>query len=121
MKLHKTISLIVALFFSASVQYPLLSEGGFRLDAASNIWDGTADTDWHVTSYTLDDVTVFHISKPEQLAEEVISHLTDLDGCSVDIHLEVSASNPDGFTVPIVRAVSENCRTLKVEEFGFDK
>ena len=56
----------------------------------------------------------------QKLVEEVISHLTDLDGCEVDIHLEVSATNPNGFTVPIVRAVSENCRTLRVENFGFD-
>ncbi len=56
----------------------------------------------------------------QKLMEEVISHLTDLEGCDVDIHLEVSATNPDGFTVPIVRAVSENCRTLKVEYFSFE-
>lgn len=56
----------------------------------------------------------------QKLMEEVISHLTDLEGCEVEIHLEVSATNPNGFNVPIVRAVSENCRTLRVDNFGFD-
>ena len=56
----------------------------------------------------------------QNLVEEVISCLTDLEGCEVDIHLEVSAHNPDGFTVPIIRTVSENCRTLKVKDFSFE-
>lgn len=56
----------------------------------------------------------------QKLVEEIISHLTDLEGCDVDLHLEVSAAYPDGFSVPIVRAISENCNTLKVDTFGFE-
>ena len=56
----------------------------------------------------------------QRLVEEVISHLTSTDSCKVEMTLEVSAEAEDGFPVPTVRAVSENCRTLKVKDFGFD-
>lgn len=57
----------------------------------------------------------------QRLVEEVIQHLTCLDDCNVEISLEVSASANDGFPQPTVRAVSENCRTLKIDNFGFEK
>ena len=56
----------------------------------------------------------------QRLVEEVISHLTSTDGCKIEMTLEVSAEAEDGFPVPTVRAVSENCRTLKVKDFGFE-
>ena len=57
----------------------------------------------------------------QRLVEEVIQHLTSLDGCSVEISLEVNATASDGFPQPTVRTVSENCRTLRIDNFGFDK
>jgi hypothetical protein len=56
----------------------------------------------------------------QRLMEEVISHLTTLDGSQAEISLEASVTTPDGIPSQIVRTVSENCRTLKVE-FGFDE
>lgn len=56
----------------------------------------------------------------QKLVEEVISHLTSLDDCEVSITLEVAAKNSEGFTIPTIRVVSENCRTLKVKDFGFE-
>ena len=56
----------------------------------------------------------------QNLVQEVISHLTDLDGCDVEITLEVSAHSDEGFSTPVVRTVSENCKTLKVGSFGFE-
>ncbi len=56
----------------------------------------------------------------QRLVEEIISHLTSLDDCNVEISLEVSAESDNGFPIPTVRTVSENCRTLKVKDFGFD-
>lgn len=56
----------------------------------------------------------------QNLVQEVISHLTELDNCNVEITLEVSAASDDGFSPPIVRTVSENCKTLKVDNFGFE-
>ena len=56
----------------------------------------------------------------QRLVEEVISHLSSLDDTRVGVSLEVTATAKDGVPLPIVRTVSENCRTLKVQDFGFD-
>jgi len=57
----------------------------------------------------------------QRLVEEVISHLTSADGYSVEVTLEVNVNAPDGLPAPIVRTVMENCRTLKVKNFGVDQ
>ncbi|MCL2757421.1 MAG: DUF499 domain-containing protein, partial [Coriobacteriia bacterium] len=56
----------------------------------------------------------------QRLVEEVISHLTSADGTQVEVSLEVSAKSPDGLSQQVVRTVTENCRTLRVQNFGFD-
>ena len=55
-----------------------------------------------------------------KLVEEIISHLTTVDGCSIEVSLEVNADAPEGMPSAIVRTVSENCRTLKVDG-GFEE
>ena len=57
----------------------------------------------------------------QKYLDEVITHLSTTDNCEVELSLEVSANAPDGFTPETVRTVSENCRTLRVDDFGFDK
>lgn len=57
----------------------------------------------------------------QRLVEEVISHLSSVDGAQIELSLEVNVKTPDGFPHQIIRTVSENCRTLKVNDFGFDK
>ena len=57
----------------------------------------------------------------QKYLDEVISHLSAVDGCDVELSLEVSAQTENGFPQGTIRAVSENCRTLKVQNFGFDK
>lgn len=57
----------------------------------------------------------------QRLVEEVISHLTAVNGAKVEVTLEVDVRASSGFPQPTIRAVSENCRTLKVKDFGFDK
>jgi len=57
----------------------------------------------------------------QRLVEEVISHLIHLDGCKVNISLELDASAPDGIPHDLVRVLSENSRTLKVDNFGFEE
>lgn len=57
----------------------------------------------------------------QRLVEEVISHLTSADGAKVEVTLELNVVAPDGLPLPTVRTVSENCRTLKVKDFGFDE
>lgn len=57
----------------------------------------------------------------QKLFEEVISHLTAVNGCQVEITLELNAKSPNGLSPQIVRTVSENCRALKVKDFGFEE
>lgn len=68
---------------------------------------------------TLDNTRV--VKNIVNLMDEVINHLTQLKGAKVVIKLDVEASMPDGTPVPTVRTVMENCRTLKLDDFGFDE
>src|SRR5271157_1676710 len=56
-----------------------------------------------------------------RVAEEVIAHLTGLVGASVTVTLEIEAQIPSGASDHIVRTVTENCRTLKFANHGFEK
>ena len=51
---------------------------------------------------------------------EVIQHLMAVDGADVELTLEVSVNAPEGIPSTTVRTVSENCRTLKIQNFGFE-
>lgn len=68
---------------------------------------------------TLDNTRV--IKNVGNLMDEVINHLMNIDGASVEIKLLVDATMPNGTPVPIVRTVTENCRTLHVEDSGFQE
>lgn len=52
--------------------------------------------------------------------QEIIQHLMAVEGADVELKLEVDVTAPNGIPNGTVRTVSENCRTLKVKEFGFD-
>lgn len=52
---------------------------------------------------------------------EVIQHLMSVDGSEVELTLEVSVNAPGGIPSSTVRTVSENCRTLKITDFGFEQ
>ncbi len=56
----------------------------------------------------------------QRLVEEVISHLSSVDGAKVEVSLELNATSPNGMSQKVVRTISENCKTLKVQSFGFD-
>lgn len=56
----------------------------------------------------------------QRFVEEVINHLINTSGCEVEVTLEVNAVAPEGLPTPIVRTVMENCKTLKVKDFGVD-
>ena len=57
----------------------------------------------------------------QKLVEEVISHLTSVDGAQVEVSLELNVNSPEGLSQQVIRTVSENCRTLKVQSFGFEE
>lgn len=56
----------------------------------------------------------------QKLFDEVIQHLTSVDGASVKVSLEVEAESAEGFSQQTVRTISENCRTLRVRDSGFE-
>jgi hypothetical protein len=55
-----------------------------------------------------------------RLVEEVISQFSTVDGAKIEVSLELNVETDDGLSQQIVRAVSENCQTLKVQTFGFE-
>ena len=56
-----------------------------------------------------------------QIADEVISHLSGIVGSEVKVTLEIEASVPDGAPENVVRTVTENSKTLKFLNHGFEK
>jgi hypothetical protein len=56
-----------------------------------------------------------------RIAEEVLQHLTALVGTDVEVTLEIRAELPDGASDKLVRDVTENCRTLKFDHYGFEE
>jgi hypothetical protein len=55
-----------------------------------------------------------------RIADEVIAHLVGLVGSDVSITLEIAAEIPSGAPDNVVRAVTENARTLKFTDQGFE-
>ena len=53
--------------------------------------------------------------------DEVVQRLTSQLGCDVEVTLEIAARLPDGFDDATVRTVSENSRTLKFDDYGFEE
>ena len=52
--------------------------------------------------------------------QEIIQHLSAVSGADVELRLEVDVTAPNGIPNGTVRTVSENCRTLKITDFGFE-
>jgi hypothetical protein len=55
------------------------------------------------------------------IANEVIQHLTALNGAKIKITLEIEAEIPEGVPDDVVRTVTENCRTLKFNSQSFEQ
>jgi hypothetical protein len=55
-----------------------------------------------------------------RIADEVLSHLSGLVGSQVKVTLEVEANVPSGVADDVVRIVTENARTLKFDNQGFE-
>ena len=54
------------------------------------------------------------------IADEVIAHLAALLGANVRLTLEIEAEIPDGAPDNVVRTITENSRTLKFQDSGFE-
>ncbi len=56
-----------------------------------------------------------------RIADEVIQHLAKLVDANVEITLDIQANIPNGASDKTVRDVTENCRTLRFDTFGFEE
>ena len=55
-----------------------------------------------------------------RVADEVVSHLVALMGSDVTVTLEINASLPNGVPDNVIRTVTENSKTLKFTNQGFE-
>lgn len=55
-----------------------------------------------------------------RIADEVIAHLAGLLGTEVTVTLDIEASIPNGASEQVVRVVTENARTLRFTNQGFE-
>ncbi len=70
-------------------------------------------------SVTLD--TTRAVRDATAVIEEVAQHLSGMLGTRVEITMEIHADLPEGAPEHIVRTVTENCRTLKFTNYGFEE
>ncbi|MBX3751087.1 MAG: DUF499 domain-containing protein [Opitutaceae bacterium] len=56
-----------------------------------------------------------------RIADEVIAHLAGQVGANVTVRLDIEANLPNGASDQLIRIVTENGRTLKFENHGFEK
>jgi predicted AAA+ superfamily ATPase len=56
-----------------------------------------------------------------EIVENVLQHLAALPGAEVEVTLEIRAEVPDGVPDNVVRTVTENARTLKFRDHGFER
>ena len=55
-----------------------------------------------------------------RLYQEIIRHLAAPEGVDLEITIEIEASKKDGYPDDKARIVSENARTLKFDQYGFE-
>ncbi len=60
-------------------------------------------------------------SEADDIATEIVTHLVQLMTASVEVKLEITADVPDGVPDDVQRTVTENARTLKFEQHGFEE
>jgi hypothetical protein len=55
-----------------------------------------------------------------RLSQEIIQHLAAVQGAELEIRVEITAHDSDGYPDDKVRTVTENARTLRFETYGFE-
>lgn len=56
-----------------------------------------------------------------KIMEEVVKHLTSLSKAGVEVTLEIQATLPNGVPADTIQTVTENCRTLRFDSYGFEE
>lgn len=57
----------------------------------------------------------------KNITEEVLAHLRNNSGTDLTVRIEIEATDPTGFDESQVRTVSENARTLRFDQSGFEE
>jgi hypothetical protein len=57
----------------------------------------------------------------DQIATEIVTHLVGLVGAEVQVKIEITVDVPEGVPDNVVRTVTENAKTLKFEQHGFEE
>jgi hypothetical protein len=55
-----------------------------------------------------------------RVVREVVQRLADSDATNVEVTVEISATSSEGFDEAVVRTVTENARTLRFRDQGFE-
>ena len=97
-----------------NLKFDILTNDRFESAVSGNVFNEV-----NLCIVRLDNTRV--IRDLQRYLDEVIKHLSSTDNCNVELSLEVNAETPTGFSQETVRTVSENCRTLNVSNFGFEK
>ncbi len=56
-----------------------------------------------------------------KITEEVVQHLSSIVGADVQVTLDIQVELPANASDKLVRDVTENCRTLKFDDYGFEE
>ena len=56
----------------------------------------------------------------DTIAREVVQRFDSVPGAKVTVKIDITVEIPNGAPDGTVRTISENCRTLKFESFGFE-
>ena len=56
-----------------------------------------------------------------KIAAEIVSHMSSIVGADVQLTLNIHVELPEGASDKLVRDVTENCRTLRFEDYGFEE
>jgi len=56
-----------------------------------------------------------------KIMEEVVAHLTSLSKAGIEVTLEIQGTMPNGVSPDTRRAITENCRTLRFDSYGFEE
>ena len=56
-----------------------------------------------------------------RLSQEILQHLSSIDGVDLDITIEIHAAVKEGFSADKIRVILENARSLKFKNSSFEK
>ena len=56
-----------------------------------------------------------------RLSQEILQHLSSIDGVDLDITIEIHADVKEGFSPDKIRVILENARSLKFKQSSFEK